>query len=286
MSLSKKLKAKLIFNVSDLWPESAEKLGLVTNKQMLRMAYRLEARCYKKSTLITGQTQGIVSDIKRRFPDKMVHWLPNGANIDNFNLEQIPSVDFRKKLGIPQQNVLLFYGGILGHAQGLEVILNAADQVRNKPVSFVIMGSGPEKTKLLNLAESLKLSNVYFPDPVGRTEITSVLKEIDVALVPLKKLDLFNGAIPSKIFESLAMCKPVLLGVDGEARSLFIDQGKAGWFFEPENVQDLVRTILLICDDHQLIREAGLRGREYIKKHFDRHKIADDFIKILETLIT
>ena len=64
MALSRKLNAKLIFNVSDLWPESAEKLGLVTNRQLLNLAYRLEHKCYAKASLITGQTQGIVDDIK------------------------------------------------------------------------------------------------------------------------------------------------------------------------------------------------------------------------------
>jgi hypothetical protein len=63
-------RAKMIFNVSDLWPESAEKLGLVTNRTMLNWAYKLERHCYKKSALITGQTQGICRDIQKRFPQK------------------------------------------------------------------------------------------------------------------------------------------------------------------------------------------------------------------------
>jgi glycosyltransferase involved in cell wall biosynthesis len=86
MRLSRKLKAKLIFNVSDLWPESAEKLGIVTNKYLLGLAYRLESKCYEKSFLITGQTMGIVEDIKRRFPHKKVYWLPNGVDVEFFCL--------------------------------------------------------------------------------------------------------------------------------------------------------------------------------------------------------
>ncbi|MBM3160905.1 MAG: glycosyltransferase family 4 protein, partial [Bacteroidetes bacterium] len=68
MRLAKKMNAKLIFNVSDLWPESAEKLGIVTNKRLLKLAYNLEAKCYRRATLITGQTEGIVNDIQQRFP--------------------------------------------------------------------------------------------------------------------------------------------------------------------------------------------------------------------------
>ena len=88
MALSKKLNAKLIFNVSDLWPESAEKLGLVTNKHLLKMATRLEHKCYENSALITGQTQGIVNDIQKRFPHKKVTWLPNGVDISFYNPEK------------------------------------------------------------------------------------------------------------------------------------------------------------------------------------------------------
>ena len=94
MALSRKLKAKLIFNVSDLWPESAEKLGIVSNKYLLQMAYRLEAKCYERATLITGQTQGIVSDIAQRFPAKEVYWLPNGVNIDFYNPALFSDGDF------------------------------------------------------------------------------------------------------------------------------------------------------------------------------------------------
>ncbi|HQQ93095.1 MAG TPA: glycosyltransferase, partial [Bacteroidia bacterium] len=63
MYLARKKKAKLIFNVSDLWPESAEKLGVVKNTLLLKMAYRLEARLYRRAALVTGQTQGICQNI-------------------------------------------------------------------------------------------------------------------------------------------------------------------------------------------------------------------------------
>jgi glycosyltransferase involved in cell wall biosynthesis len=236
MALSKKLKANLIFNVSDLWPESAEKLGIVQNQLFLKLAYQLEAKCYKRASLITGQTQGIVADISKRFATKEVYWLPNGVNIDFYNPGHIDEGDFRQKHGFSTGDILFFYGGILGHAQGLEVILHAANLLTDLPkVQFILQGSGPEKEKLQNLKSALKLTNVHFLEPVAKQEMPAVLKAIDVALVPLKKLPLFEGAIPSKVFEALAMEVPLLLGVDGEARKHFIDNAEAGWFFEPEN---------------------------------------------------
>jgi glycosyltransferase involved in cell wall biosynthesis len=275
MALSKKLKAKLIFNVSDLWPESAEKLGIVQNQLFLKLAYQLEAKCYKRASLITGQTQGIVADISKRFATKEVYWLPNGVNIDFYNPGHIDEGDFRQKHGFSTGDILFFYGGILGHAQGLEVILNAANLLTDIPkVQFILQGSGPEKEKLQNLKSALKLTNVHFLEPVAKQEMPAVLKAIDVALVPLKKLPLFEGAIPSKVFEALAMEVPLLLGVDGEARKHFIDNAEAGWFFEPENETALANCVRKLAMNPTEIQIAGKNGRQYVSSNFNRDQIA------------
>lgn len=275
MALSKKLKAKLIFNVSDLWPESAEKLGIVQNQLFLKLAYQLEAKCYERAYLITGQTQGIVADISRRFPTKEVYWLPNGVNIDFYNPSHIDEGDFRNKNGFSTSDILFFYGGILGHAQGLEVILHAANLLRDLPnIQFILQGSGPEKEKLQNLKSSLELANIHFLEPVSKQEMPAVLKAIDVALVPLKKLPLFEGAIPSKVFEALAMEVPLLLGVDGEARKHFIDNAAAGWFFEPENETALAHCVRNLAMNPAEIQIAGKNGRQYVSSNFNRDQIA------------
>ncbi len=144
--LLKKLKgAKLIFNVSDLWPESAEKLGLVTNKIFLNISTKLEEFLYKKSEIITGQTQGIVSNILSRFPKKRVYWLPNGVDVDYYNPDSIQT-NWRKENNFQDDDFILIYAGIIGLAQGLEVVLHTANLLRNKKdIKFIILGSGPEK---------------------------------------------------------------------------------------------------------------------------------------------
>lgn len=285
MALAKKLKAKLIFNVSDLWPESAEKLGLVQNKLFLKLAYNLEAKCYKRSVLITGQTQGIVTDIRRRFAQKQVYWLPNGVNVDFYNPAQFDGSAFRAKHHFHSNDILFFYGGIIGHAQGLEVILNAAKMLEEaKHVHFILQGSGPEKEKLSLLKSELGLKNVHFLEPVPKSEMPQVLKAIDVALVPLKKLPLFEGAIPSKVFEALAMEVPLLLGVDGEAKQHFIKKAQAGWYFEPENASALASAVATIAQQPTSILEAGKNGRNYVCKHFNRDQIAASLYEQLKTL--
>lgn len=284
MGLAKKLKAKLIFNVSDLWPESAEKLDLVSNKYLLKLAYDLEKRCYKKAKLVTGQTQGIVDDIKERFPSKDVFWLANGVDLEYYNPNQIKS-DFRLKNGFEASDLLFFYGGIIGHAQGLEVILEAANQLKDYPnIKFIVQGAGPEKERLLVLKEKLKLDNVFFFNAVNKNEMPSILKGVDVALVPLKKLELFTGAIPSKIFEALAMEKALLLGVDGEAKKHFIDKADSGYFFEPENVKDLVDKIIKLEQNPEELKRKGQNGRAYVNEYFNRNNIATSFYEKLKNV--
>ena len=282
--LSRLKRAKLIFNVSDLWPESAEKLGLIKSKFLLGMSTRLEECLYKRSALIVGQTQGIVSNISGRFPQKHVYWLPNGAELKYYDPNSYDK-GWREQNGFRNDDFLVFYGGIFGHAQGLEVIINAADHLRDhRKIKFVIMGNGPLKDEITRMKKEKNLHNVSLFDTVPKSKMPNVLLEIDVSVVPLKKLELFKGAIPSKIFESLAMMKPILLGVEGEAKELFIDEGECGLAYEPENDAELAEKVLLLANEPDSLKVLGQNARNYVEQKFDRVKIADTFYNELVSL--
>jgi len=109
---------------------------------------------------------------------------------------------------------------------------------------------------------------------------------MDVSIVPLRKLDLFKGAIPSKIFENLAMKKPILLGVEGEAYDLFIRDGEAGLFFEPENVEQLAISINKLVTNPELIKTLGENGRRYVSNNFDRNMLANNFSEKLQNIFS
>ncbi len=177
----------------------------------------------------------------------------------------------------------MLYAGIIGIAQGLEVILKAAAQLKDKPaVKFVLLGNGPEKERLQQLKAQMQLTNVVFIEGVSKNEMRGVLKEVNAAVIPLRKLDLFLGAIPSKIFENLAMKIPVLLGVDGEARDLFVNQGKCALYVEPENENDLAAAVSKLYEDKALQKQLGEAGRAYVMQNFNRNTIAAGFYKRLQ----
>ncbi|MGL4599580.1 MAG: glycosyltransferase family 4 protein, partial [Bacteroidia bacterium] len=227
-------------------------------------------------------TQGIVADIKKRFPEKRIYWLPNGVDTNYYTPMPI-DLNWRKENGFSEADILLLYAGIIGHAQGLEILLNAALQIQHPRIKFILLGEGPEKKRLMKMKEEQKLSNVFFLSAVPKSKMPVVVSSSDIAVIPLRKLDLFLGAIPSKIFESIAMQKPILLGVAGEAKELFIDEAQAGLAFEPENVADLIACIERIIKEPELIKTLGSNGRNYAIQKFERDQIASAFMAELNT---
>ena len=284
--ISKKLKAKLIFNVSDLWPESAEKLNIVKNKFFLNLAYKLEEYLYKKSFLVTGQTQGIVANINNRFPNVPTLWQPNGIDKEVYDVSE--NKDWIKEYALEGKNIYV-YAGIIGHAQGLDIIIKAKSWLANNKyelstnVAFVIIGDGPDKQRLLALNKELKTSIIFIPN-TPKIEVLKMLKSCHGYIVPLKKLDLFLGAIPSKIFDALALSKPILLGVGGEAKSLFIDQGQAGIYFEPENEISLAKALVDLENNPLQASVYGNLGNIFANKNFDRKNIAKQLLDMIQKL--
>lgn len=276
--LKRKWKCKLVFNVSDLWPESVEKMNLINNKWLLNRAYKLANWIYKNADLISGQTKGIIDAIKQMQPKQKLFWFPNGVDIDTFKT-YTPS-----KNGT-NQSFNILYAGIIGHAQGLEVILYAADILKHTAgIQFSIIGDGPVKESLLTLQKELNLSNVTFIGNQPHQKIMEYLEHCDAYVVPLRKLDLFKGAIPSKLFEPLAFGKPILLGVDGEAKQLFIDKAQGGLFFEPENEKELAAAILQLHSNPELAQTLGAKGKDYVTTYFNRQHTAKQFEKELQLL--
>ncbi len=281
--LKRAKRAKLIFNVADLWPKSAEELGLITNRYLLKLSTYLENHLYRKAYIITGQTKGIVANIKARFPVKAVYWLPNGVDLSFYDPDLIAS-NWRSENNFSEDTFLILYAGILGYAQGLEIVLKAAESTAVFPnIKWLLMGDGPEKDKLAAMKYKVNLHNVNFFNTLPKNRMPAVWKSVDCALIPLRKLNLFKGSLPSKSFEAMAMERPLLLGVDGEATELFINDGKAGLNYIPDNASDLAEKAIYLFNNRDKAMTFGKNGREFVKTHFNRDTIALNFYNILNS---
>lgn len=276
-------RSKLVFNVSDLWPETAEQLGIITNKAVLKISTLLEQTIYKRSNFISGQTQGIVNNISKRFPAKKVVWLPNGIDEDRFTAAG--KTGWRYANGYHEDDFLVLYGGILGYAQNLEVVLKAAKLLKEEhPIKFAIVGDGPNRNNLHEWKDKLQLDNVTFYPSQPAENMPAIIEACNAGVIPLRDISLFHGAIPSKIFEYLLLGKPILLGVDGEAKELFISQGKCGLFFTPQDERSLADNILMLKANPALAETFGRNGERYVKAKFNRKTIAYEFNRHLQLL--
>jgi len=278
--LSKLKGAKFVFNVSDLWPESAVKLGVLNNKLFIKASTWLEEFSYRKAKAVTGQTKGIVDNIvSRGFDKNKVHLITNGVDAEFFKREN-RSEAFREEIGV-KDKFAVCYAGIHGIAQGLEVIIEAAELLKDKEdIKFIFIGDGPEKSQLIQMVQEKGLKNVIFMPVQLKPQMPRIIASMDATIVPLKRLELFKGALPSKMFEALASELPIVLAVEGEAEKL-INDAQAGITVEPENAAQISKAVLKLYEDKELRTKLGQNGRKYVMENYARETISRKLEKIL-----
>jgi len=277
--LSRLKHARLIFNVSDLWPESAVRLGLLRRHGLsFRVSAWLERFCYRHAWLITGQSKSILANIGQRFPDRPTCHLSNGVDTRSFRPD-IQAENARGALN-GKGRLLVLYAGLHGLAQGLDQLLEAAVMLEeDSDVQFAFIGDGPEKRTLLQHAAEHNLSNVLFMDPRPASDMPGFLAAADIVVVPLKMY--IPGAVPSKLYEAMASGRPVVLIAEGEAAEL-VRQHEAGIVVKPGDIRCLVDAIRTLHMQPSLRRALGENGRRAAEQYFDRTLIATRFIDQLE----
>lgn len=276
-------KAKMVFNVSDLWPRSAVELGVIKNSHAIQIASALESAMYKQSDLITGQTQGIVADIRQRTTTPVLLWT-NGIDPAIMLPTKAREIS-RESLGFKTEDFVVGYAGLHGLAQGLGSVLAAAEHVKKeKGIKFVFFGDGPERKSLINTAKHKFLENVQFFPNQPRARMPEIMGMLDAALVPLRRLDLFKGALPSKMFEAMGAGVPVIVSVEGEAKEL-VERSGGGIAIAPEDPQALSDAILFLRDNPSLRQRMGYSGRQFVSAHYDRRSIAQTVEKALAGLV-
>jgi colanic acid biosynthesis glycosyl transferase WcaI len=258
-----------IFTVSDLWPESAVQLGMLRNRMLIRLAEWLEWSTYRRAGAVWALTEGIGDAlVQRGLSPEHVFRLTNG--VDTTRFRPLPRAQARAELGWDDRFTVL-YGGTHGLAQGLASVLDAAEQISKRAdIHFVLVGDGAAKEGLVADAQRRHLGNITFLDPHPHDQMPLLLASADVCLVPLRKLSLFEGALPSKMYEAMACARPILLAVEGEARRLAEQEAGAAIYVEPENAAALASTILYLYQHPEVAELLGRRGRAFAEARFDR----------------
>lgn len=280
------LRAPFVFDVRDLWPDLAVAMNELNDPSKIWLAKRLEHFIYHRADAITAVTDGFCDAIQSvTGPSKPMKRVMNGTVPSIFQRDAARE-PLRKELGIDDRFVVT-YAGNIGICQGLDHILDAAEelQARGKDdILFRMIGSGPVKDQLRKEAERRDLGNLEFHPRVSLDEAAAHMSAADALLVPLARHEIYCSFIPSKLFDSMAAGRPVLLSVDGESRAI-LERAEAGRYYEAEDGAALAREVEWMNDHPDAAKTMGARGREFAATHCTRAVQADRMVDFLETLV-
>jgi len=271
-----------ILEVRDMWAESIFTLTSVKGGRLLRFAEWLEFKLYGLAPTIVTVGEGYKSRLAAGGvdPAKMVT-ITNGVDREFFAPRE-PDRELADRWNLTGKFVCT-YAGTIGLAHGLEVVLRAAELLRDKgrsDVVFLLVGEGARREELEAQARAMKLDNVIFAGKQPKGMMPRIHSISDCSLVHLRKAPLYTSVLPSKIFEVAHMKRPILLGVDGEAAKI-IRESNCGICIEPENETQLVDAVQRLASDPALCRSLGEAGHRYVACRFDRDQLALDYLGVI-----
>jgi glycosyltransferase involved in cell wall biosynthesis len=279
-------RSRFVLEVRDLWPESLAAVGAGEPGSSLYWALsRIAGFLYRQADHIVVVTPAFREYLTRywQLPAEKISVVTNGVETKLFAPRK-PDDEVRQVLNAQGRFVVSFIG-TLGVAHGLEALIGAAERLEtaHPDILFAIVGDGAERERLVSVAREKKLSNVRFMPQQPHEKIPGYIAASDVCLTLLKKSEVFETVIPTKMLEFMSCAKPVIVGVGGQAKQI-VEHSRAGICIEPENVDELCKAILKLRSDAWLRDEFGKNGREYIRNNFSRERTAVDYLEILARL--
>jgi glycosyltransferase involved in cell wall biosynthesis len=275
-----------VFEVRDLWPESAVTTGVLSRKSPLtRLLYTVERWAYRSADRINVLTPAFEQDIVRRglAPASKISLIPNGADLDNFAPGPMQN-DVRKEFGWGERFVLL-YAGAHGRANAVGQLVAAAALLRDRPdILIATVGDGNERAAAEYDARASNLNNIVFLGSQPKERMASFVNAANAGAAVLQDNPTFRTVYPNKVFDYMACARPTLLAIDGVARALVCDEAQAGLFVKPENAPSIAEGIRTLADNPALCGEMGARGRAWVEANASRRALAHRYLDVLSHL--
>tara|TARA_B100000963_G_scaffold284188_1_gene252964 strand:+ start:19362 stop:20582 length:1221 start_codon:yes stop_codon:yes gene_type:complete len=278
--LSRIKRVPFVFELRDIWPESIKSVGIMKKSIFFRLLEKIELFLYKQADLIISVTDSFKKIlIKRGIKQEKIKVIMNGVDLSMFRPDQKKDALIESKYDLVNKFVV-GYIGTHGLAHALDNILEAASLINNNDIKIMLVGSGAEKEKIEKLKTLKKLNNVILLPQQPKEKIPEILQLCDISLVHLKNSALFSSVIPSKIFESIAMQKPIIISVpEGEATNL-IKKNKLGVVVQPENPKDLATAIKMMYKEKNTLEQFKYYCKINALK-FNRKNFADEMLEHL-----
>lgn len=282
--LSKKYNKPYIFEVRDLWPAIFKELDIIKNKWVLKILETLELYLYKKAIAVVTVTQSFTENIKKRgILFNKVYTVSNGVNLEFFKPKQ-KDIGLIESLSLQNQFIVLYIGAH-GLSHGLEKIVDVANKLKeNRNIHFLFVGEGAKKEELIKKAHQLKLSNISFISGQPKEKMPDFYSIADTVLVTLKNIPLFDTFIPSKIFEIMAMEKPIIASLRGESADI-LKESKGALVCEPEDVDATAQNIMTLYNQPEMKSTLGNNGLLYVKRKYDRIRLAKKYERIFQDIL-
>jgi len=262
-----------IYEVRDLWIDFAKELNIVNNSLILNILKIFEDLLYKRAKKVIVNSPGFIPFIESKIKKDKIILIPNGVISKDFEVEDKKVIDFRKNLGLNDKFVVMYTGNI-GVANDIECIIKSADLLRNyKDIIFLLIGGGIKKSEYVKYVKENNIDNIIFLDSFPKKEMPVVISSADVCIATLKDIPLFRTVYPNKVFDYMASGKPTILSIDGVIREV-IEKAESGIFVPPSDSKKLAEAILFYYNNRDKISIHGKNARNYVKKYFEREKIA------------
>jgi glycosyltransferase involved in cell wall biosynthesis len=276
-----------VFEVRDLWPESAIDTGVLTNKMIIRLAFWVEGFIYKSATLINVLTPAFYNSLrdKKGIAEKKLIQISNAADfsLSEKLLRDFDRETFRKTHDLDGRFVIT-YVGAHGVANHLEQLIDAGEALKDTSVLFLLIGQGMEKDKLVQMAKDRNITNVRFLDSVPKAEVFRYILASEMGASVLKRVDTFKTVYSNKTFDYMSCSKPILMAIDGVSREL-VEQAGAGVYVEPENTAEYNRIIRQYLSDPERLQREGASGYRFARGNFDREVLAGRYIEHIKQII-
>ena len=273
----------LVLEIRDIWPESIQAVGAMRGGRLMRLLQNLERRMYQAADHIVAVGDGYRAKILEKVDiTDRISVITNGVDLKRF-IPQEPDLAWLDRWKL-NGHFVCSYVGTIGMAHGLDVVLKAASILKAKgrnDIRFLLVGDGASRQNLQKGAARRGVSDrVIFTGRQRKGLVPAILASSHACLIHLRGCELFGTVLPSKIFETMAMGRPIIMGVRGEARRLVCD-ARAGIEMEPESAESLVAVLESLADDPKPRVQFGKSARRYVEQHFNRDVLAEDYLRLL-----
>lgn len=277
-------KIPYIFDVRDPWPLAAVELGFVKNRILIYFSYLLENYIYRRSSHTVVNSSGMLKYLitEKGVANKKVGLIPNPVDFETLNSNNYRLWEKDKEW---RNKFIIMYSGSHSAIYDFDTLLAVAQTMsKNSAILFVLIGDGRQKQYIREYIDKHKIQNILLLPPVTKTEITRHINNADICLVPVKQHKFLQYCYFTKLFDYMALKKPIVIAAEGASARLVAKEANCGIAVNPGNKEAFENAILELYQSKEKRKMLGENGYRYVSKNNSAEKLAQDYIEILERI--